>query len=61
MTKLEIVQSAANIHNRLAQIMVSGDNAIQMGSALVELRSLVKVLQADIEQEEQEKEEAEEE
>lgn len=53
MTKIEILQCVAANHNRLAQIMVSGDNAILMGDTLKELRMLAQMLQKDIEQENQ--------
>lgn len=53
MTKLEITQRIAGNHNRLANIMVSGDNAILMGETLKDLRSLVQELQQDIEEEAQ--------
>ena len=36
MTKIEIVQHIANIHNCLAQIQVCGDGAIMMGDTLKE-------------------------
>lgn len=51
MTKLEIVQRIAGNHNRLANIMVSGDNAIMMGETLRDLRALVQELQQDVEAE----------
>lgn len=51
MTKFEIMQIVANNHNRLAQIMVNGDNAIMMGDTIKELRSLVLELQKDIDSE----------
>lgn len=53
MTKLEIVQRVANTHNKLAQIMVNGDNAILMGDVLMDLRQLVKSLQKDVEAEQE--------
>lgn len=53
MTKSEIAQRAAIIHNRVTQIKVSGDDAIAMGTALLELRDLVQKLQEDIEAESQ--------
>ena len=56
MTKLEIAQRIAGNHNRLANIMVSGDNAILMGETLKDLRSLVQELQQDIEEEVQDEE-----
>lgn len=54
MTKLEILQCVANNHNRLAQIMVNGDNAILMGDTLKELRLLVQEIQKDVEAEQKE-------
>jgi len=51
MTKLDIVHCIADNHNRLARVMVSGDDAIIMGSVLVELRKLINVIQKDIEAE----------
>lgn len=51
MTKIEIVQHIANIHNCLVQIQVCGDGAIMMGDTLKELRFLVQELQKDIEAE----------
>lgn len=51
MTKLEIAQRIAGNHNRLANIMVSGDNAILMGETLVDLRAIVSALNADLEKE----------
>ena len=56
MTKLEIVQVIANNHNRLSQIMVNGDNAILMGETIKEMRTLVRELQEDIENEDKDKE-----
>ena len=52
MNKLEILKRIALNHNNLAQIMVSGDNAIYMGETLRDLRTLVQQLQADIDAEE---------
>lgn len=52
MNKQEITQYVANVHNRLTQIMVSGDSAIMMGDTLRELRYLVQELQKDINEEE---------
>ena len=51
MDKMEILQCVANNHNRLTQIMVSGDNAILMGETLKELRFLAQTLSADLEAE----------
>ena len=51
MTKTEIAQVVARSHNCLANIMVSGDNAIMMGEALKELRLLTNELYRDIESE----------
>lgn len=52
MSKLELTQKIANIHNTLAQILVSGDNAIAMGGVLIELRQMVNDLQIEIQTEE---------
>ncbi len=52
MTKLEIVQRIAGNHNRIANIRVSGDDAILMGETLKDLRALTFELQSDIEAEE---------
>ncbi len=54
MSKLEIVQTVVNIHNTMAQIQGSGDSAIAMGGALVEMRQLVGQLQREIQDEEDE-------
>lgn len=51
MTKVEIAQVVAHSHNCLANIMVSGDNAIMMGEVLKEMRLLTQELYKDIEQE----------
>lgn len=53
MEKIDILQCVVNNHNRLAQIMVNGDNAILMGDTLKELRILVQELQKDIEAEQE--------
>lgn len=55
MSKLELTQKIANIHNALAQILVSGDNAIVMGGVLIELRQIVNDLQVEIQAEEKAK------
>ena len=55
MSKLELAQKIANIHNTLAQILVSGDNAIAMGGVLIELRQMVNDLQVEIQAEEKAK------
>lgn len=55
MSKLELAQKIANIHNTLAQILVSGDNAIAMGGVLIELRQMVSDLQIEIQAEEKAK------
>lgn len=55
MSKLELTQKIANIHNTLAQILVSGDNAIAMGGVLIELRQMVNDLQVEIQAEEKAK------
>lgn len=55
MTKLEILQRIATNHNRIAQVLVSGDNAVLVGDTIKDLRLLAQELQADV-QTEQEKE-----
>ena len=55
MSKLELTQKIANIHNTLAQILVRGDNAIAMGGVLIELRQMVNDLQVEIQAEEKAK------
>ena len=55
MSKLELTQKIVNIHNTLAQILVSGDNAISMGGVLIELRQTVNDLQIEIQAEEKAK------
>lgn len=60
MSKLELTQKIANIHNTLAQILVSGDNAIAMGGVLIELRQMVNDLQVEIQAEEKAQAEEEE-
>lgn len=59
MSKLELIQKIANIHNTLAQILVSGDNAIAMGGVIIELRQMVNDLQVEIQTEEKAKAEEE--
>ncbi len=59
MTKAEIVQRVVNVHNTIAQIMVSGDNAIAISGALIELRQMVSDLQQDLRVEENERKNAE--
>lgn len=49
MTKLEIAQRIVNNHNRIAQIVVSGDSVILLGDTLKDMRMLLKDLQADLE------------
>ena len=48
MTKLEILQRIVNNHNRIAQIMVSGDSAILVGETMKDMRQLVQQIQEDI-------------
>lgn len=60
MTTLEILQRIVTNHNRIAQILVSGDNAILIGDTIKDLRLLAQELQADMQREqEEEAEEAE--
>ena len=41
MTQLELIQRIADNHNRIAQIKVSGDDAILVGDTLKDMRALV--------------------
>ena len=41
MTDMLLLQVLVSIHNRLIQIPVSGDGAIQMGDCIRELRSVL--------------------
>lgn len=59
MEKLEILQHIVSSHNRLAGIMVSGDNAIMMAETLKELRFLAGEVQKDVEVEDAEKQKME--
>lgn len=47
MTYLELIQRIADNHNRVAQILVSGDNAILVADTIRDLRSLVEQLQTE--------------
>lgn len=55
MTTLEILQRIVTNHNRIAQVLVSGDNAVLIGDTIKDLRLLGQELQVDM-QNEQEKE-----
>ena len=56
MTKMEVLQKISESHNRLAQMLVSNDNAILLGDTLKDLRMLAVQLQQDIEAERTEQE-----
>lgn len=47
MTHLELIQRIADNHNRIAQIKVSGDDAILVGDTLKDMRALVQQLQSE--------------
>lgn len=55
MTKLEILQRIVTNHNRISQIMVSGEGAVLIGDTIKDLRSLAQEIQKDINSEESEK------
>ena len=59
MTTLELMQRIAENHNRIAQIVVSGDNAILVGDTIRDLRLIVKELQEQLQLEQAELEQAE--
>lgn len=59
MTTSELLQSIAGIHNTIAQIKVSGDDAILMAQALGATRTLVQHLHRTLQAEEGTPEEAE--
>lgn len=50
MEKNEVLEHIVNIHNTICKINVSGDDAIKMGSALLEIRSLAQSLGNDLNQ-----------
>ena len=52
MTNKEILTVVANVHNRLAEISVRGDDAIRMAEVLNTCRTLAKKIQDDIRSEE---------
>lgn len=47
MTIQELTQNTAEVHNRLAQILVRGDDAILMGATLQQLRWMLQDLKAN--------------
>ena len=47
MTTLEIMRSLVQIHNRLIEIRVSGNDTMLMGDSIRELRSLLQELEKD--------------
>lgn len=59
MTTLELMQRIAENHNRIAQVIVSGDNAILVGDTIRDLRLIVKELQEQAMAEQAEAEQAE--
>lgn len=48
MTKEKILEQVVAVHNMIAQLCVSGDNAILVGDALRGMRVLCKQIQEDI-------------
>lgn len=44
MTYLELLQRIADNHNRVASMLVSGDNAVLAGDTIRDLRALVEQL-----------------
>lgn len=54
MTTLELMQRVIENHNRVAQVVVSGDNAILIGDTLRDLRQIVNELQEQSQREQNE-------
>lgn len=54
MTKTELIQRLAENHNRVASILVRGDNAVFAGDTIKDLRVLIEQLQNEGIQEERE-------
>lgn len=54
MTTLEIIKRVAENHNRIAQVLVSGDSAVLIGDSIKDMRLLIQQLQADYEAQQQE-------
>ena len=47
MTKMELINRIVENHNRIAKMVVSGDNAILVGDTLKDLRQLFQQLQIE--------------
>jgi hypothetical protein len=47
MTKMELINYIVENHNRIAKMVVSGDNAILVGDTLKDLRQLFQQLQIE--------------
>lgn len=54
MATLELIQRIIENHNRIAQVVVSGDNAILVGDTIRDLRMIVKELQEQLQAEQTE-------
>ncbi len=48
MTKLEILQRIVTNHNRISQVMVSGEGAVLVGDTIKDLRLLAQEIQTDV-------------
>lgn len=48
MKTLDIMRRLVQIHNRIAQVSVSGDNAILVGDSIRDLRLLLQELEQDV-------------
>ena len=59
MTTMELLQRVAENHNRIAQVIVSGDNAILVGDTLRDLRLIAQELQEQLKIEQSESEQTE--
>lgn len=55
METLEIMRRLVAIHNRIVQVVVSGDNAILVGDSIRDLRLLVQELEPIVKAEQQAK------
>lgn len=53
MDKMEVLSAIADIHNRLVEVHVKGDDAIRMADILKACRSVVYHLQQDVRDEAQ--------
>lgn len=54
MTMQELLPQLADIHNRLTEISVRGDDTIRMGSILQRLRTIVSSINEELEAEDSE-------